>query len=147
MSHCEFGHDAGMFALSSVLCVGIALSYVPQIVRIVLSGSSIGLSPWYLFLGATASTSSFFNVVTLQWFIVECCPRIPASLCIEHLMGIMQTGIQWLSFCIVCVGSDQFRPLSDVLSAGVLRRPQAPEASLKARAPTPTQCIDASRAS
>lgn len=101
MSDCNLGHDAASFLLSGVVCVGVVLSYAPQIARIVLSGSSLGFSPWYLFLGATASTSSVFNVVTLQRDILRCCAVWSPSGCVEHSMGIMQTGLQWLSFCAI----------------------------------------------
>ncbi|WFD35339.1 hypothetical protein MCUN1_002190 [Malassezia cuniculi] len=103
MHNCDLGHDASAFFLSTVVCVGIVLSYLPQIARIVITGSSIGLSPWFLFLGVTASTSSFFNVVTLQWGVLRCCSQLSASRCIEHSMGIIQTGLQWLSFCVIFI--------------------------------------------
>lgn len=73
---CAYGHDPLAFGSSGVVCAGVVLSYLPQIARILTMRSSLGLSPWFLFLGATSSASTFLNVVTLQWHVFECCPRI-----------------------------------------------------------------------
>ena len=76
LGRCEYPHDALAFAVSGVVCVGLVVSYLPQVVRILATGSSIGLSPWFLFLGATSSASPFPNVLTLQWGVVRCCPSM-----------------------------------------------------------------------
>lgn len=76
LGRCEYPHDALAFAVSGVVCMGLVVSYLPQVVRILATGSSIGLSPWFLFLGATSSASTFLNVLTLQWGVVRCCPSM-----------------------------------------------------------------------
>ena len=100
---CHVDHDPVAVYLSTFLCVGLVVSYLPQIIRIVLNKSSQGFSPWFLLLGATSSASSFLNVVALQWGIVLCCPSLPALQCTESLLGIFQVGLQWLMFATVFV--------------------------------------------
>ncbi len=96
--HCPTKHDPLATGLSSALLVGLVISYLPQVVRIVRKQSSLGFSPWFLLLGATSSASSFLNVVALQWGLVRCCSQVSGSICLESLLGIAQVGLQWLCF-------------------------------------------------
>lgn len=100
---CHVHHDPVAVYLSTFLCAGLVISYLPQIIRIVLNKSSQGFSPWFLLLGATSSASSFLNVVALQWGIVRCCPSLPSLECAESLLGILQVGLQWFMFAAVFV--------------------------------------------
>ncbi|EST09670.1 Cystinosin/ERS1p repeat [Kalmanozyma brasiliensis GHG001] len=100
---CHIHHDPVAVYLSTFLCVGLVVSYLPQIVRIIRNKSSQGFSPWFLLLGATSSASSFLNVVALQWGIVRCCPSLPSLECAESLLGILQVGLQWIMFASVFV--------------------------------------------
>lgn len=64
--------------------MGLIVSYLPQIIRILIKKTSLGFSPYFLFLGATSSASSFLNVVSLQWAIITCCQwlvSIPVEKC------------------------------------------------------------------
>lgn len=100
---CHIHHDPVAVYLATFLCVGLVVSYLPQIYRIIHNRSSQGFSPWFLLLGATSSASSFLNVVALQWGIVRCCPSLPALECTESLLGIFQVGLQWFMFASVFV--------------------------------------------
>ncbi|KAJ9477165.1 hypothetical protein PHBOTO_000823 [Pseudozyma hubeiensis] len=100
---CHVHQDPVAVYISAFLCVGLIISYLPQIFRIVRNKSSQGFSPWFLLLGATSSASSFLNVVALQWGIVRCCPSLPILECAESLLGIFQVGLQWLMFASVFV--------------------------------------------
>ena len=100
---CHVHHDPVAVYLSLFLCAGLVVSYLPQIVRIILNKSSQGFSPWFLLLGSTSSASSFLNVVALQWGIIRCCPSLPSLECAESLLGILQVGLQWFMFALVFV--------------------------------------------
>lgn len=100
---CKAPQDRLSFWLSMLLCFGLILSYLPQIIRIVNKKSSLGFSPWFLLLGATSSASTFLNVVSLQWGVVRCCMSLTAGKCLESLLGIFQVGLQWLLFVSVLV--------------------------------------------
>ena len=65
--------------LSSLLCVGLVISYLPQHLRIIKNQSSEGLSPWYLLLGSTSAACGLFNLLILQWPMVRCCAIIVSS--------------------------------------------------------------------
>ena len=98
---CQPTHDWVSLSLSTFLCFGLVVSYLPQLLRIVTRKSSLGFSPWFLLLGATSSASSFLNVVALQWGVVRCCARLTAGQCLESLLGVIQVGLQWLLFVTV----------------------------------------------
>jgi len=100
---CTPEHDPIALSLSIFLCFGLVVSYLPQIIRIIHKKSSLGFSPWFLLLGATSSSSSFLNLVALQWGLVRCCNVISAGACAESMMGIVQVMLQWLLFNIVLV--------------------------------------------
>ncbi|KAK0529674.1 hypothetical protein OC842_004168 [Tilletia horrida] len=100
---CAPEHDPIALSLSIFLCVGLVVSYLPQIIRIVHKKSSLGFSPWFLLLGATSSSSSFLNLVALQWGLVRCCGVISAGACAESMMGIVQVMLQWLLFNVILV--------------------------------------------
>ncbi|EPQ32214.1 uncharacterized protein PFL1_00411 [Pseudozyma flocculosa PF-1] len=100
---CHAHHDPVTLSLSVFLCVGLVVSYLPQLLRIILNRTSQGFSPWFLLLGATSSASSFLNVVALQWNVVRCCSVLSGGQCAESLLGIAQVGLQWLLFNSVFV--------------------------------------------
>jgi hypothetical protein len=70
---CTPHHSTLEASLSLFLCFGLIISYLPQILRIFIKKTSLGFSPYFLFLGATSSASSFLNVVSLQWAVISCC--------------------------------------------------------------------------
>ena len=72
-SECKPHHSTLEASLALFLCMGLIVSYLPQIARIIIKRTSLGFSPWFLFLGATSSASSFLNVVALQWGVIRCC--------------------------------------------------------------------------
>ncbi|WFD44632.1 hypothetical protein MPSI1_003302 [Malassezia psittaci] len=98
---CEVPENRGAFLVAGVVCVGVVLSYLPQIVRIYRARSSVGLSPWFLFLGATSSACAMFNVMVLQWPILRCCSRLRAVQCLEQMMGVLQVSLQWFMFSVI----------------------------------------------
>lgn len=100
-SNCKPHHSALETSLSLFLCLGLVISYLPQIIRIFIKKSSLGFSPYFLFLGATSSASSFLNVVSLQWSIITCCQWLTTGACAESLLGVVQVGLQWLLFMVV----------------------------------------------
>jgi len=96
-------HDWFTAFLTLGLCCGLVISYAPQHYRIINSGSSMGLSPWFLLLGSTSAAAGMLNMVTLQWPIVKCCSTLPMGACLEISAGIIQVGLQWLLFTIILV--------------------------------------------
>ncbi|KAI8338533.1 hypothetical protein BC941DRAFT_351317 [Chlamydoabsidia padenii] len=98
---CEPHHDATSLYISGFLCIGLVVSYLPQHHRIISNKTSEGFSPWFLLLGVVSSTSSFFNIILLQWHDIICCQSLAAGSCLESLMGVIQIGIQWMMFSLV----------------------------------------------
>ncbi|WFD26670.1 hypothetical protein MNAN1_001655 [Malassezia nana] len=96
-------HDGAALWLSVVVCVGVVLSYIPQVWRIISAKSPVGLSPWFLFLGTTSSWSATLNLVVLQWPLIRCTfsPFDWGSM--EHLMGVIQTGLQQAMFTLIFI--------------------------------------------
>lgn len=97
-SSCTPHHSLPTLLLGLFLCLGLVISYLPQLYRIIHLRSSLGFSPWFLLLGATSSASTFLNVVALQWNSVRCCKVLSKGECAEGLVGVMQVGLQWGMF-------------------------------------------------
>ena len=83
---CKPHHSALEASLSLFLCFGLIVSYLPQIIRIIVKKSSLGFSPYFLFLGATISASSFLNVVSLQWAVITCCQWLVSTLAVRQAL-------------------------------------------------------------
>ncbi|KAL2810652.1 hypothetical protein BJX63DRAFT_422881 [Aspergillus granulosus] len=85
---------------ASLIVLGIAFSYLPQLIRIVRLKSSFGISPYFVLLGATSGTFALANVVSQQQSLqdVACCTDVSGLSCFAGLLGILQVGVQWLSF-------------------------------------------------
>ncbi|KAG6330156.1 hypothetical protein ID866_8934 [Astraeus odoratus] len=90
-------------ALTAFLVYGLFISYVPQHLRIIRAGTSIGLSPWFLLLGSTSSAAAMLNMITMQWPILRCCKEVSFGKCIEISAGVLQVSTQWLLFTIIMV--------------------------------------------
>ncbi|KAL2854403.1 hypothetical protein BJY01DRAFT_231972 [Aspergillus pseudoustus] len=88
------------FALSILIVLGIVFSYLPQLIRIIRLKSSFGISPYFVLLGATSGTFALANVVSQQQSLqdVACCKDVSGLSCFAGLLGILQVGMQWLSF-------------------------------------------------
>lgn len=72
--------------LSSLLCVGLVGSYLPQHLRIINNKSSEGLSPIYLCLGSISSACGVGNLLLLQWPLLRCCSIIVRSVT-QRMLG------------------------------------------------------------
>ncbi|KZT59312.1 hypothetical protein CALCODRAFT_493886 [Calocera cornea HHB12733] len=100
---CNPAHDTFALVLTTFLCLGTLLSYIPQHYRIIAQKTSEGLSPWYLLLGSTSSAAGMLNVITLQWGVVRCCAVWSIGACLENTIGILQVGIVWFMFTFIVV--------------------------------------------
>lgn len=70
---CKQPHTAFDIALSCLMMAAIVLSYLPQYFKIASTGSSQGISPWYMLLGSGASCANLFNALLLQAPYFACC--------------------------------------------------------------------------
>jgi hypothetical protein len=89
----------------SLILVGLVVSYLPQIVRIISRGTSEGISPWFILLGTTSATSGFANILLLPQSRqdVACCKELETFHCVVGLLGIAQLGVQWTCFTFMFV--------------------------------------------
>ncbi|KAF7290315.1 hypothetical protein HMN09_01289500 [Mycena chlorophos] len=100
---CTPHHDWFTAMLTFCLCIGLIISYLPQHFRIIHSGTSEGLSPWFLLLGSTSSAAGFLNMITVQHTQIRCCTRVSIASCVEATAGIVQVGLQWAMFSFIFV--------------------------------------------
>lgn len=100
---CYVESDWAGNALTALLISGTIVSYIPQHLRIIQAGTSIGFSPWFLLLGSTSSAAAMLNIITLQWPLLRCCSEVSLGKCIEITSGVLQVGCQWLMFVIILV--------------------------------------------
>lgn len=91
--------------IPSFILVGILVSYIPQHHRIISRRTSEGLSPYYVLLGTTSSTSAFANILTLPASreSLACCSEVSGFDCFAGLLGIAQVGIQCVCFTLMYV--------------------------------------------
>ncbi|KAF9205639.1 hypothetical protein BGZ59_000374, partial [Podila verticillata] len=96
-------HNDFELALALFILVGMVVSYLPQHFRIIHKGTSEGISPWFLLLGCISASSTFLNIVILQWKVIKCCGVLNLGPCLESTLGIAQLGVQFVMFGLVFV--------------------------------------------
>jgi hypothetical protein len=86
--------------VTSLIVIGILLSYLTQHYRIISRGSSEGISPYWVLLGVTSANAQFGNILTLpeSRADVHCCTEVSPFECTAGLLGIAQIGTQWICF-------------------------------------------------
>ncbi|KAI9310229.1 hypothetical protein BX666DRAFT_1286867 [Dichotomocladium elegans] len=102
-NHCNAETDTMTTLISVFLCIGLVISYLPQHYRIIANKTSEGFNPWFLLLGVISSSSSFLNIVLLQWDAIVCCKSLSMGVCLVNLLGVVQIMLQWAMFCLVFV--------------------------------------------
>ncbi|KAI6126906.1 hypothetical protein F5141DRAFT_1193773 [Pisolithus sp. B1] len=100
---CHFASDWAADALTVVLVFGMFASYIPQHLRIIRAGTSIGFSPWFLLLGSTSSAAAMLNIITMQGPVLRCCLEVSFGKCVEITSGVLQVGSQWFLFSMILV--------------------------------------------
>jgi hypothetical protein len=80
----------------SLILVGLLISYLPQIIRIISRGTSEGISPYFILLGTTSATCGFANILLLKESRqdIGCCKELETFHCLAGLLGIAQLGVQ-----------------------------------------------------
>ena len=87
--------------LALVFFVGLTIVYVPQYYKIIKMTSSKGFSPWFLFLGYSASFLSCVNSIIYYLKSLLDCSR--GWDCMEKSYGFTLLCLQWLLFLIFYV--------------------------------------------
>ncbi|KAG0693589.1 hypothetical protein DFH29DRAFT_963792 [Suillus ampliporus] len=100
---CYLDRDWFANALTTLLILGLFISYGPQHWRIIQMGSSEGFSPWFLLLGSTSSAAGMLNMIALSWPTIQCCNELSAGKCIEITAGVIQVSLQWFLFTVILV--------------------------------------------
>ncbi|KAJ2518437.1 hypothetical protein H4217_003333 [Coemansia sp. RSA 1939] len=96
--------------LTTLLCIGTFLSYLPQHIKIISRRSSDGISPFFILLGAAGAGSNITNMVLLQFVALQCCTVQTFGVCVASLLGIVQVFIQGSMFYITFVLYMSFFP-------------------------------------
>ncbi|KAI8799867.1 hypothetical protein BJ742DRAFT_780930 [Cladochytrium replicatum] len=99
-------HEAIKFVVGALITTGLFVSYIPQFRKFVTTRSSDGISSLFLLLGAIGATSSFFNMVLLQFPNIQCCLYSDwwtPSFCVENTLGLFQVGTQFACFSTVFI--------------------------------------------
>ncbi|ODQ79592.1 hypothetical protein BABINDRAFT_16763, partial [Babjeviella inositovora NRRL Y-12698] len=91
------------FTISSLLAVGIFLSYVPQHVRIYQRQTSEGISPFFLLLGTMSGFSALLNVVMLTQMLRDCCSSLSWFDCANSQLGLIQVAAQATAAALILV--------------------------------------------
>lgn len=87
--------------LSVLVALGLLISFLPQVYKIIKYKTSEGISPWFLMFGTISVTCILFNIVILQFRIIKCCRIVPGLTCLENTLGIIQLAILWFMCVLV----------------------------------------------
>ncbi|ORX50329.1 hypothetical protein BCR36DRAFT_290303 [Piromyces finnis] len=81
----------------------LVVSYIPQILKLIKTKNSYGISPYAQMLSFTAQTLTLFNIFLLQQDIFDCCVlgKYTIPYCMGTLIGLIQVFIQWC--CIATI--------------------------------------------
>lgn len=92
---------------TSIIVVGLLISYLPQHYRIISRRTSEGISPYFVLLGTTSATAGFANILTQPQSIQDagCCKELETFQCMAGVLGIVQLGMQWVCFAFMQVTS------------------------------------------
>lgn len=93
---CIVSANAGDFVVSVFILAGVAVSYAPQIYKIIKKRSSYGLNALTLAAASFANSAILMNAVLLQWDIFRCCAHQDSFVCAEKVMGIVIISTQTL---------------------------------------------------
>uniref|UniRef100_A0A1D1XIM6 Uncharacterized protein C4C5.03 n=1 Tax=Anthurium amnicola TaxID=1678845 RepID=A0A1D1XIM6_9ARAE len=89
--------------LSVMIAIGVLISFLPQIYKIINYKTSEGISPWFLMLGTMSSTCVLFNIVILQFNVIKCCQVVSGITCFENTLGIIQLAVIWFMCLLIFV--------------------------------------------
>lgn len=110
-NRCDELREPGFIQIvvSILILVGLLISYLPQMIRIISRGTSEGISPYFILLGTTSATCGFANILLLKESRqdIGCCKELETFHCLAGLLGIAQLGVQlgcfWFIFVLFLV--------------------------------------------
>lgn len=76
-----------------VLTVGTLVSFLPQIITLVLSKNLDGLSALTWMLNYLSNMMTIVNAVMLNWSEIQCCEELPFGQCVENLVPLVQLAV------------------------------------------------------
>lgn len=118
MTSCSDFRSPSIFGttIAIILAVGIAVSYVPQHVKIVQRKTAEGISTLFLLLGTTSGISAFANLTLLSSISIGCCYQgLSLFECFAGQLGVIQVGTQAicasliLVLCVYCTKNSRFQ--------------------------------------
>ena len=85
---------------SVLIILGILVIFLPQQIRIVKNGTSLGLSPYFMLLGITSVLAQLFNIVILQIPVLQKCKD--AGTCFSDSLGVVQVAVLTMALAFNC---------------------------------------------
>lgn len=114
ITHCqalESQHKAPIaIAFGVCLALGVFCSYIPQIGKIIVRRSSLGIAFLYLITASFQNYASTLNVVMVSMPDLVCCSVVSAGTCGDLLLPVFQIGSPVFQLLIVYVLFLVFHP-------------------------------------
>jgi uncharacterized protein with PQ loop repeat len=86
------------YALGVFLIIGVLVSYIPQHIIIIKSGTAKGISWFAIFLANVSTASNTLNVTLERWDVFACCSMFPSVWqCNGTLLPLYQVAMGWLN--------------------------------------------------
>jgi len=88
--------NAESIALGVMLAIGSVISVIPQHIKIWKTGSVVGLSFVWMFLGNINQFSSVTNAVVMKFPQIQACDFVGTEQCAPSLLTLVQLVILWM---------------------------------------------------
>lgn len=86
--------------LGSAYLLVIFLTYTFQYIRLLRTGSVVGINPYFMILGNLSSVASLLNSLIFYFVVIHECFDIVLIDCINRMLGLYQIAAQYLCFMI-----------------------------------------------
>eukprot|EP00736_Rhodelphis_marinus_P010990 Rmarinus@m.14667 len=82
-------------ALGVALCIGTALSMLPQHIKFLSNKSSVGVSYIMLFMGNVNQFAAVVNTIIMKFHELQACQEVPLSECTPSVLTFVQMLFLW----------------------------------------------------
>ncbi|KYQ88470.1 hypothetical protein DLAC_11183 [Tieghemostelium lacteum] len=96
--------------LGFLLSGGILLSFLPQIIVLIVNKNVDGLSVLSCCFNYANCMCNFINILLLNWFVFDCCSTLSSWRCFENLLPVVQMFSPFVSTFVIFLLYTLYRP-------------------------------------
>ncbi|KAF2075839.1 hypothetical protein CYY_002873 [Polysphondylium violaceum] len=107
---CKTSFETIDIVLGFALTIGIVISFLPQVIVMILRKNVDGLSVISCWFNYANCMATFLNVLFLNWFVFECCNWMTSWVCFENLLPVIQMLSPFFSTLVIFILYVIYRP-------------------------------------